>query len=63
MKCPQCGKASDVIDSRITATGVRRRRLCLNEHRFTTREVDVTLFEQMERTFTNLRKQVIGLCR
>ncbi len=38
MKCPTCGKGSDVIDSRQTLAGVRRRRECLNEHRFTTIE-------------------------
>lgn len=38
MMCPECGKGSEVIDSRIIPIGVRRRRQCLNEHRFTTIE-------------------------
>ncbi len=40
MHCPQCGNSNlRVIDSRDNATGVRRRRHCLNcEHRFTTYE-------------------------
>lgn len=39
MICPTCGKSSDVIDSRISGVTVRRRRECLNLHRFTTTEV------------------------
>lgn len=38
MNCPTCGKGSNVIDSRAVPNGVRRRRECLNEHRFTTIE-------------------------
>ena len=51
MNCPQCGKGSDVVDSRIVPDGVRRRRICLNEHRFTTYEVsmeEVLLLRQMK---------------
>lgn len=36
--CPQCGKASEVIDTRVIGTRVRRRPRCLNEHRFSTFE-------------------------
>ena len=39
MKCPTCGKGTDVIDSRIRGPVVRRRRQCLNEHRFATTEI------------------------
>ena len=39
MNCPVCGKGGDVIDSRPTADGQRRRRECLNGHRFTTVEL------------------------
>lgn len=38
MNCPECGKGTEVLDSRVTALSVRRRRRCLNEHRFTTYE-------------------------
>lgn len=39
MNCPDCGKGSDVIDTRAILDGrVKRRRRCLNEHRFTTYE-------------------------
>ncbi|MET1084828.1 MAG: hypothetical protein ABWY12_17555 [Burkholderiales bacterium] len=38
MNCPTCNKGSEVIDSRLIANGVRRRRQCLNDHRFTTIE-------------------------
>jgi len=38
MNCPTCNKGSEVIDSRLIPNGVRRRRQCLNGHRFTTIE-------------------------
>lgn len=39
MRCPECGKPSDVIDSRIRKDGkVTRRRRCFNDHRFSTLE-------------------------
>lgn len=41
MKCPKCN-----ADSRVLATrGLRRRRECFNEHRFTTEEVVVQGFK------------------
>lgn len=39
MNCPQCGKATDVIDSRARGATVKRRRRCPNDHRFTTTEI------------------------
>ena len=43
IKCPQCGKASKVVDSRPSADNtVRRRRHCMNnrcKERFTTYEM------------------------
>ncbi len=38
MNCPTCNKGTEVIDSRLIPNGVRRRRQCLNDHRFTTIE-------------------------
>lgn len=38
MKCPFCNVWSDVVESRTTLTGTRRRRRCANGHRFTTHE-------------------------
>lgn len=37
MRCPICGAPTEVKETR----GVRRRRLCFNEHAFTTEEVPV----------------------
>jgi len=40
MNCPDCGKPSDVIDTRPTPWGsLRRRRRCFNDHVFTTTEI------------------------
>lgn len=44
MKCPICNADSRVLDTR----GVRRRRECFNEHRFTTEEVVVTGLRESE---------------
>lgn len=39
MRCQQCGKETEVIDSRPSPTSIRRRRRCLScDYRFTTRE-------------------------
>lgn len=39
MQCPYCGNDSNVVDSRITGDGVRRRRTCIMcKRRFTTYE-------------------------
>lgn len=38
--CPECKtRQCLVIDSRIAGDGIRRRRQCINGHRFTTREI------------------------
>ena len=34
MKCPECGAWSNVLSTRETDAGVRRRHECGNEHRF-----------------------------
>lgn len=39
MNCPKCGVTSSVLDSRETPAGMKRRRLCYNEHLFVTLEV------------------------
>jgi transcriptional regulator NrdR family protein len=40
MKCPRCGAWSDVMETRANEGGnvTRRRRVCANNHRFTTLE-------------------------
>ena len=38
MKCPQCGAATDVKDTRTKDNVVRRNRVCFNDHAFTTLE-------------------------
>lgn len=40
MACPRCGEPRNrTLDSRGNSLGVRRRRVCLNNHRFTTYEL------------------------
>lgn len=41
MKCPICGQETTVYESREAPIGTRRRRKCLDNHRFTTYEVFV----------------------
>lgn len=41
MKCPKCKDSTEVLETRTIASGIRRRRRCINphcEHRFTTTE-------------------------
>lgn len=46
MRCPQCGKPSEVLETRIRSEYVYRRYECFNNHRFTTREVVVPSREE-----------------
>jgi hypothetical protein len=39
MRCPQCGAMTDVKDTRTKDNVVRRKRVCFNEHIFTTLEM------------------------
>lgn len=39
MKCPTCGTWTEVLESRLSPEGRRRRYECANQHRFTTQEV------------------------
>lgn len=43
MRCPECHKPADVLETRKHAEGVRRRYQCFNNHRFTTLEKVVVL--------------------
>lgn len=47
MKCPQCDKASEVIDTRLRGQAVRRKRRCLNNHEFVTLEINAAIIQQM----------------
>ncbi len=47
MKCPQCDKASEVIDTRLRGQVVRRKRRCLNNHEFVTLEINALIIQQM----------------
>jgi DNA-directed RNA polymerase subunit M/transcription elongation factor TFIIS len=42
MDCPVCGSWSIVLETRQRKAGFIRRRLCGNEHKFSTEEVVVT---------------------
>lgn len=43
LPCPECGSnQSRVTDSRANETGIRRRRQCINGHRFSTQEILLT---------------------
>lgn len=42
MKCPLCGAATDVKETRTRENNmVYRKRLCFNDHKFTTKEIPV----------------------
>ena len=42
MPCPQCGAQTDVKETRLRENGmVYRKRLCFNDHKFTTKEIPV----------------------
>lgn len=49
MKCPTCQSPSRVIETRETASGPRRRRICAQGHKFSTMEV----FAKIGRGFLN----------
>ena len=51
MNCPECGTWSSVKETR----GIRRRRECANEHRFTTEEIVVPEKVIKERQAENLK--------
>lgn len=57
MKCPVCGKHTEVIDSRMKLDGTRRRRYeCANLHRFTTFET--ILKEKNDRSLPNQNRSL-----
>lgn len=60
MKCPECGKPTDVIDTRSRGDGgVRRRRRCFNQHKFTTIELPVQRTKrQLADLLTQAAKQI-----
>jgi hypothetical protein len=37
--CPECSGSTSVIETRLSNSRIRRRRQCVNRHRFTTLEV------------------------
>lgn len=49
MKCPVCQSSSHVMETRETASGPRRRRICDQGHKFSTMEV----FAKIGRGFLN----------
>lgn len=55
MRCPFCGAVTDVVESRYTDGVTRRRRLCFNEHKFTTLEKPV--LDKVTVTAAEWRKQ------
>lgn len=61
MKCPECGAWTSVKETR----GIRRRRECGNEHRFTTEEVIIPEEVLKERRAENIktfnREQMVAL--
>ena len=54
MNCPECGKYTEVLETRDNPKGVRRRYECANLHRFTTQE---SLVPQ-SKTQAQLRQQL-----
>lgn len=50
MNCPKCKGQTAVVDSKPTATGVRRRRKCLwCDHRFSTLETQENFYAHSQR--------------
>ena len=54
MNCPECGKYTEVLETRDNPKGVRRRYECANLHRFTTQEALVP----KSKTQAQLRQQL-----
>lgn len=50
MKCPECGKPAEVLETRRSKKhgGMRRRYECFNGHRFTTMETVVQLKKEKQ---------------
>jgi transcriptional regulator NrdR family protein len=67
MRCPKCGRATEVIESRGTErkSTIRRRRKCLNSRcrkRFTTYEVPQSLYFEIE-WMANFRRELMRMFR
>ena len=54
MTCPECGKYTEVLETRANPDGMRRRYKCANLHRFTTQEALVP----QGKTQAQLRQQL-----
>ena len=54
MTCPECGKYTEVLETRSNQDGMRRRYECANLHRFTTQEALVP----QGKTQAQLRQQL-----
>lgn len=52
MRCPECEIKSEVLETRINSSGMRRRYACMNGHRFSTQEMPINQQPTM-----NLRSQ------
>lgn len=61
MSCPECGAATNVVDSRVTKTRVRRRRLCDSGHRFTTYELLATEHETIAAAALEMSQALLRL--
>ena len=58
MKCPQCGAATVVDETRIQADGsVKRTRTCFNYHTFKTNEIISSPIKQKDRPTKNVRRE------
>lgn len=60
MKCPECGKPTIVKDSRESGADHRRRRECLNGHKFTTMEYTVGTTNHDLRQLVNQLNEMLG---
>jgi len=56
MKCPTCGKDTEVLDTRNSPKGRRRRRNCLDCGKFTTYEVYASEIQDVEAMRTLLAR-------
>ena len=63
MKCPDCSSALTVLETRHTASTIRRRRECTKGHRFTTEETIVADAEGLSTRLSTEEEQKIVQAR
>lgn len=55
--CPECSGPTSVIETRLSNIRLKRRRVCLNGHRFTTLEIPVDCQRKLKELVSWFEKQ------